>query len=147
VLSGSVRGPDGKAVEGAVVLYRSLDAPGRELATTTKTDAEGRFRADLKRVGPVYVRVTAKGLAGRAFEKVQPGTALAVTLDRGQSIQGLVRDSAGEPVAQAVVVASPSLGVAVSGWDTGTQSIETKTDARGAFRISWRDRAAGWPGA
>ena len=135
VLTGSVRGADGKPVEGALVLYRSLAAPSRELAATTKTDGEGRFRADLKTAGPVYVRVMAKGLAGRSFEKVQPGSPLAVVLDRGQTIQGLVRDSAGEPLAQAVVVASPSLGVAMSAWDTGTQSIETKTDARGAFRI------------
>src|SRR6187549_1418226 len=48
VLSGSVRGPDGKPVEGALVLYRSLGAPGRDVAVTTKTDADGRFRADLK---------------------------------------------------------------------------------------------------
>ena len=135
VLSGSVRGPDGKPVAGAVIIYRSLGAPGRELAAMTKTDAEGRFRADLKTAGPVYVRVTAMGLAGRSFDKVQPGSPLAATLDRGQVIQGLVRDSAGEPLTQVRVVASPSLGVAVSGWDTGLQSIETKTDARGAFRI------------
>ena len=135
VLSGSVRGPDGKPVEGAVIIYRSLGAPGRELAAMTKTDADGRFRADLKTAGPVYVRVSAKGLAARSFEKVQPGSPLAVALDRGQTIQGLVRDSAGEPLAQATVVASPSFGVATSGWDAGTQSIETRTDARGAFRI------------
>src|SRR6187455_2048767 len=135
VLSGSVRGPDGKPVEGAIIIYKSLGAPGRELAVMTKTDAEGRFRADLKTAGPVYVRVSAKGLAGHTFEKVQPGSPLAVTLDRGQTIQGLVRDSAGEPLAQAVVVASPSVGVAMSGWESGTQSIETRTDARGGFRI------------
>ena len=41
VLSGSVRGPDGKPVEGAVILYRSLGAPGREPAAMTKTDARG----------------------------------------------------------------------------------------------------------
>src|SRR5258707_11277406 len=55
VLSGSVRGPDGKPVEGAGILFRSLGAPGREPAAMTKTDAEGRFRADLKTAGPVYV--------------------------------------------------------------------------------------------
>jgi protocatechuate 3,4-dioxygenase beta subunit len=135
VLTGTVRGPDGKPVEGAVILYKSLGAPGREPAAMTKTDAEGRFRADLRTAGPVYVRVSAKGLAGRAFEKVPPGSPLAVTLERGQTIQGLVRDSAGDPLARAVVVASPSLGVALSGWDAGAQSIETKTDARGAFRL------------
>ena len=135
VLSGTVRGADGKPVEGAVILYKSLGAPGREPAAMTKTDAEGRFRADLKTAGPVYVRVSAKGLAGRTFEKVQPGSPLAVMLDRGQTIQGVVRDSAGEPLAQVLVVASPSLGVALSGWGTEGQSIETRTDARGAFRI------------
>src|SRR4029079_9471797 len=84
VLSGSVRGPDGKPVEGAVIIYRSLGAPGRELAAMTKTDADGRFRAGLKTAAPVYVRGSAKGLAARSFEKVQPGSPLAVALDRGQ---------------------------------------------------------------
>jgi protocatechuate 3,4-dioxygenase beta subunit len=135
VLSGTVRGPDGKAVEGAIVLYRSLGAPGRELAATTKSDAEGRFRADLKRVGPVYLRVMAKGLAARTFEKVQPGTPLAVTLDLGQSIEGHVRDAAGQPLAQVRVAASPALAIAVSGWEADQQSIAARTDDRGHFRI------------
>src|ERR1700741_575751 len=47
VLSGTVRGPDGKPVDGAVIIYKSVAAPGREPAATTKTDADGRFRADL----------------------------------------------------------------------------------------------------
>src|SRR4030081_1104884 len=79
VLAGSVRGPDGKPVEGALVLsrpvgapprrgaplvpYRPLAAPYRELAATRRTDVEGRFRAELKTAGAAYVRVTAKGLA------------------------------------------------------------------------------------
>src|SRR5260370_22311606 len=86
VLTGSVRGPDGKPVDGALVLYRSLAAASRELAATTRTDAEGRFRAELKTAGLVYVRVAAKGLAGRSLGKLPPGAPLAVVLDRGQTI-------------------------------------------------------------
>jgi large repetitive protein len=135
VLTGSVRGPDGKPVEGALVLYRPLAASSRELAATTRTDAEGRFRAELKTAGPVYVRVTAKGLAGRSFEKVQPGSPLAVVLDRGQTIEGSVRDATGQPLARVRVTASPTLGVAVSNWETDKQSIEARTDDRGHFRL------------
>jgi large repetitive protein len=135
VLTGSVRGPDGKPVEGALVLYRPLAAASRELAATTRTDAEGRFRAELKTAGLVYVRVTAKGLAGRSFEKVQPGAPLAVVLDRGQTIEGSVRDATGQPLARVRVTASPNLGVAVSSWETDKQTIEARTDDRGHFRL------------
>src|SRR5258707_11996414 len=135
VLTGSVRGPDGKPVDGALVLYRSLAAASRELAATTRTDAEGRFRAELKTAGLVYVRVTAKGLAGRSFEKVQPGAPLAVVLDRGQTIDGTVRDAAGQPLARARVIASTNLGVSVSSWEADKQSIEAITDDRGHFRL------------
>ncbi|HYU40586.1 MAG TPA: carboxypeptidase-like regulatory domain-containing protein, partial [Vicinamibacteria bacterium] len=117
VLTGSVRGPEGKPVEGALVLYRPLAAASREMAATTRTDAEGRFRAELKTAGLVYVRVSAKGLAGRTFEKVQPGSPLAVVLDRGQTIEGSVRDAAGQPLPRVRVTASPNLGVAVSSWE------------------------------
>jgi protocatechuate 3,4-dioxygenase beta subunit len=134
-LTGTVRGPEGKPIEGAVVLYRPLAASPREFAASTRTDAEGRFRAELKAAGPVYVRVTAKGLAGRSFEKVQPASPLTVVLDRGQAIEGNVRDGAGQPLADALVTASPASVALVSGWDTGTQSIETKTDAKGHFRL------------
>src|SRR6267378_7103099 len=64
-LVGSVRGPDGKPLEGALVLYRPLSASSGDVAATARTDAEGRFHVELKTPGPVYVRVTAKGLAGR----------------------------------------------------------------------------------
>ena len=40
VLTGSVRGPDGKPVEGAFVLYRPLAAASRELAATTRTGSD-----------------------------------------------------------------------------------------------------------
>ena len=121
VLTGTVRGPDGKPIAGATVVYRPLAAPGRVFAATTKTDAEGRFRAELKHVGPVYVRVTSKGLAARTFEKAPPGVPLAVVLDRGQTIEGTVRDLAGQLVADVgdaavdhVVVTGPSSRVTVS---------------------------------
>src|SRR5258707_13791763 len=78
VLTGSVRGPDGKPVDGALVLYRSLAAASRELAATTRTDAEGRFRAALKTAGLVYVRVTDKGLARGVVGEVPPDAPLAV---------------------------------------------------------------------
>jgi hypothetical protein len=134
LLVGSVRGPDGKPVEGALVLYRPLVASFRALAATTRTDAEGRFHAELKTAGPVYVRVTAKGLAGRTFEKVQPGSPLSVVLDRGGTIEGFIRDATGQPLARMRVTASPDLRVAVSGWETDKQSIEAMTDTRGASR-------------
>ena len=135
VLTGTVRGPDGKPIAGATVVYRPLAAPGREFAATTKTDAEGRFRAELKHAGPVYVRVASKGLAARSFEKAPPGVPLAVVLDRGQTIEGTVRDLAGQPLEAVRVVAVPTVGAAVSSWDAEAQTIEARTDARGHFRL------------
>ena len=136
VLTGTVRGPDGKPIAGGTVVYRPLAAPGREFAATTKTDAEGRFRAELKTGGPVYVRVTAKGLAARTFEKAPPGVPLAVVLDRGQAIEGTVRDLAGQPLEAVRVVAVPTVGATtMSPWDAETQTIEARTDARGHFRL------------
>ncbi len=135
VLVGSVRGPDGKPLEGALVLYRPLVASDRELAATTRTDAEGRFHAELKTPGPVYVRVTAKGLGGRTFEKVQPGSPLAVVLERGSTIEGFVRGATGQPLGRVRVKASPDLRVAMSNWETDEQAVEARTDARGRFRL------------
>jgi protocatechuate 3,4-dioxygenase beta subunit len=100
-----------------------------------RTDAEGRFHAELKTRGPVYVRVTAKGLAGRTFEKVQPGSPFAVVLERGGIIEGFIRDATGQPLPRVRVKAFPDLRVAVSAWETDRQSIEAKTDTRGHFRL------------
>jgi carboxypeptidase family protein len=134
-LEGSVQGPDGRTIEGALVLYRPLAASFRERADATRTDAHGHFHAALKTAGAVYVRVTAKGLAGRTFEKVQPGSPLAVVLDRGGTIDGFVRDGTGQPLGGARVTATSDLGMAVSGWETDKESIEATTDARGHFRL------------
>jgi protocatechuate 3,4-dioxygenase beta subunit len=136
IFEGMVRGPDGKPVEGARVTYREIVVLGSDPAPSVRTDAEGRFRASLKSGAPLQVRVEAKGLAGKTIEKVQPGAPLLVTLDRGRTIEGLVRDAGGQPVARARVEANANVEMNRSSWDVEGYRVETTTDARGHFRLT-----------
>ena len=145
VLTGTVRGPDGKPIAGATVVYRPLAAPSRELAATTKTDAEGRFRAELKNAGPVYVRVSAKGLAARTFEKAPPGVPLAVVLDRGQTIEGTVRDLAGQPLPDVRVVATPAVGWRRRWWSCRPGRRKPSRSKRGRMRADTSASTASRP--
>src|SRR5262245_46679175 len=89
-LEGTVRGPDGKPVEKALVIALSGMADFGAGPLTATTDAKGAFRFNLKDAGPYFVRAEAAGLGGATLEKVRPGSPLSVTLTRGSSLQGSV---------------------------------------------------------
>src|SRR5947207_15233926 len=82
VVEGVVKGPDGKPIEGALVIARSSGAFA-EPPLSANTDARGRFRLIVKRLAPYTVRVEARGLAGRTIEKARPGAPLEAVLSRG----------------------------------------------------------------
>src|SRR6185436_18850493 len=56
VLEGTVKGPDGKSVEKALVLVHPQSAPFADAPLTARTDASGRFRLALPRAEPSTVR-------------------------------------------------------------------------------------------
>lgn len=134
-LEGVVKGPDGKPVEAARILARPTSGLDETLGTST--DASGRFRIALKIAVPHTVRIEARGLAARTLEKVQPGTPLTVSLQRGASIEGNVRDGAtGAPVSGARVEAREQRARGLSlPWDPAVGFVEAVSDARGRYRI------------
>ena len=89
-IEGSVKGPDGKPVEGALVAARST-MDFMEPALSTVTDAAGKFRLTVRRAVPYVVRVEARGLAGSTVEKARPGTPVDVVLTKGATIRGVRR--------------------------------------------------------
>ena len=108
VLEGVVKAPDGKPVENARVTYRTEDGMFGRPPATVKTDAAGRFRVELKAITRLNVRVEADGFASRVLESVKPGPPITVTLDHGRTLEGTIRDAAGQPVPGARVVARAS---------------------------------------
>src|SRR6266571_5063940 len=76
-LEGTVKGPDGKPVDGALVIARPT-VYYSDPTLNTQTDASGRFRLAARRTVPHTVRVEAKGFAGATIEKARPGTPVAV---------------------------------------------------------------------
>jgi protocatechuate 3,4-dioxygenase beta subunit len=134
VLEGTVKGPDGKPVEGAVVMARSSSDYSEGLLSA-RTDASGRFRLPVKRAAPYTVRVEAKGLAGRTVDKARPGTPLDITLTRGAVLEGTVRDGVtGQPVPQARVEARQEMTLSLP-WEPTAGVAQAVTDAKGHFRL------------
>jgi hypothetical protein len=134
VLEGTVKGPDGKAVEGVLVIARS-SVDYSDAALSTQTDATGRFRLTVKRPVAHTVRFEARGLAGRTVEKARPGTPLDVALTKGGVIEGTVRDGgSGQPVAQVRVQARAEMALSLP-WEATAGVSETVTDAKGRFRL------------
>jgi hypothetical protein len=135
VLEGTVKSPEGKPIEGARVLYRSVTTRWGEPSSELKTDAEGRFRKALASGSLLYVRVEAKGYAPQSLEKLKPGAPLVVTLGRGRAIEGTVRDGEGHPVGGVRVIAADSDPlVAASPWNVeGRRS--GLSDGRGRYRV------------
>jgi protocatechuate 3,4-dioxygenase beta subunit len=134
VLEGTVKGPDGKPVEDALVIARSA-ADYSEPVLSTQTDASGRFRLTVRRAAPHTVRVEAKGLAGATVEKARPGTPVAVVLARGATLEGTVRDgTTGQPVPGVRVEARDETALALP-WEPAAGLVQTTTDAKGRFRL------------
>jgi hypothetical protein len=134
LLEGVVKGPDGKPVKDARILARVVAARYDQPPLTARTDEEGRFRFQPGSSGPFSVRVDAAGLAGQTLEKVRPGSRLLISLGRGRTIEGLVRDTAGQAVAGARVVAWADSAFPASAWDLEGR-LQATTDARGRYRI------------
>jgi hypothetical protein len=136
VLQGTVQGPDTKPIDKALVLVRPVTARMGEPALTTRTDATGAFRVALPVPGLVSVRVEAPGLAPRSFDRLSPGTPLVVTLAKGKSMEGVVRDGAStQPVAGAQVEARPVSGTWGAPWEAEAGVVAAVTDKKGAFRL------------
>jgi RNA polymerase sigma-70 factor (ECF subfamily) len=138
-LAGRVLDPQGQPIAGAQVLIDSegtsslSDAEGRTVSSAppqrVQTDRDGRFAlANLaaRRV-PVAVRHSefapwrgeAAVLAGQTAE-------LEIELERGAVLEGVVRNSAGEP--------APGVQIGVGEYG-GFTSSTTRSDERGEFRI------------
>jgi protocatechuate 3,4-dioxygenase beta subunit len=136
-LEGTVKGPDGKAVEGALVIARKVGSSDEALST--RTLADGRFRLALPRqaVGPWDVRVEAKGKAAIQLERTQPGMPLLVTLPKGRTVTGTVRDGSGnQPLAGAIVEARSTDPSRFSlPWEPSAGVVATRTDREGRFRL------------
>lgn len=137
VLEGTVKGPDGRAIEKALVIARSVSARFDEPSFTTRTDSAGGFRFVFKNADLHNVRVEAKGLAAQRLEKVKPGSPLNVTLQKGGAIEGTVREAAsGAPVAEARVEARPAdVYVDALPWEPEAGRVVATTDAKGRFRL------------
>ncbi len=137
VAEGTVRGPDGKAVAGALVIA-TLERTDFSLPpASAKTDPGGQFRLTLRAVSPFTLRVEAPGLAARTLRHLQPGSPIAVALTRGSTIEGVVRDtSGGTPVPGATVEARDETGGAGGlPWDPDSGVVRATTDAKGAYRL------------
>lgn len=113
-LFGTVFGPDGSPLAGAVV---SAGAPGARPqsygarfapwpARTARADAEGRYALYGLAEGELEVEARADGLAlARATAEIAVGRGarLDFTLVAGLSVAGVVSDSTGQPLADAIV--------------------------------------------
>jgi len=136
-LEGTVKGLDGKPVEKAVVVARSSAARWNDPPATSQTDAQGRFRLVTGSRASHSLRVEAKGWAAQVLENVQPGSPVVVVLQKGGSIEGVIRDgSTGSPVAGARVEArlSNAWGLEVP-WDPDLGRVVAKSDDRGRYRL------------
>jgi hypothetical protein len=137
----TVTGPAGKPVEGAVVVvvpvvgaFLPSGSVSSEKLRSAVTGREGGARLDALPPGPWHVTVKARGLVPRTLRRVASGP-LAVRLEKGGSITGVVRDGAtSRPVAKARV-AIDAERQAPSAWSDDPTRNETATDAQGRFRL------------
>ncbi|MEW6074202.1 MAG: carboxypeptidase-like regulatory domain-containing protein [Planctomycetota bacterium] len=113
---------------------------------TAHTDREGRFRIELERADPVYLRGTAPGFAPSTVGPLFPGVPRAestgdITLYTGGTIQGLVHAQAGFDPAGRFVLASHGDGLVRSttvGRDGGYR-LEALTPGSWRVALSTRD--------
>jgi protocatechuate 3,4-dioxygenase beta subunit len=133
-----VRGPDGKPIANALVLARDEQPEIQRPTATVRTAENGQFKMTLPPGLAFLVRVEADGLAPATVRHARPGTPLAVTLSRGVSIEGTVRDSAGGMlVADATIEARSEMrspGATPDDPDLGV--VRTTSDAKGRFRLA-----------
>src|SRR5260221_1803298 len=112
VAEGTVRGPDGKPLAGALVIAILERTDFSPPPATTRTDQGGQFRLTLRAASPFTLRVETPGLAARTLRHQQTGSPIAVALTRGSTIEGLVRETSGGtpvPGATAEMTLKPSV--------------------------------------
>jgi len=137
-VEGTVVGPDGKPVTGALVSVQLAAAINfGEPTMTARTDAAGRFRVPVKSASLHILRVDAAGLAARTLPRVRPGSPQRIALEKGGAIEGIVRDgSTGAPASATTVEARletvRGMGVV---WERGAGVVRATTDAQGRFRL------------
>jgi len=131
----------GKPVEGAFVMalptqgaYRPYGGIAPEKVRSTLTGREGKAKLESLPPGPWNVTVHARGFVTQPLRRVASGP-LAVRLEKGGVITGVVRDGDGNrPVAGARVAVDGGLPLS-SGWSQDATRNETATGAQGRFRL------------
>lgn len=141
-LRGRVVMPSGEPVAGADVRLSWSSRSPSDATTVTHTDADGRFALGSVATGH-FVSARAPGLSpsGGRLIKERAGDVVDVTLTllgAGGSVEGVVVDLAGAPIAQAVVeigALKPTSSMLPDG-SSGTTppALVVRTDASGAFR-------------
>ncbi len=142
-----VTDPAGRPVEGAFVMavpvqgaYRSFGGLAPEKVRSTVTGREGKARLESLPPGPWNVTVHARGLVPQPTRRVASGP-LAVRLEKGGVITGVVREGDGNrPIAGARVAVESGLSTP-EGWSAEATRNEAVTDAEGRFRLEGIGRA------
>ncbi|HYG65147.1 MAG TPA: carboxypeptidase-like regulatory domain-containing protein [Thermoanaerobaculia bacterium] len=151
VLAGRVVGPAGEPVPYASLLDfeengagqgDGLSSYGSQASTLTRTDAQGRFRADGVEPGTLNLEVKApeyktRRLRGLVIPEESDVENLEIVLERGATVTGRVLDARGEPVAGADVSATPM--EAGRGIGREDHSASSETDGEGRYRLGGLD--------
>jgi len=137
-LEGVVRGPDAKPIANALVLARDEQPEFQRPPATARTAENGQFKMTLPPGLAFLVRVEAVGLAPATIRHARPGTPLAVTLSRGASIEGTVRDTrSGTLVADAAIEARGEMrSPGGKPGDPDSGAVRTMSDGKGRFRLA-----------
>jgi protocatechuate 3,4-dioxygenase beta subunit len=139
VLSGTVEGPDGAPVPGALVYTRRTGGLHEETlqacATADQevtTDGEGRFALPPLEPGWYTVFAQGKGFRRGRIDRLEvragPGSPLRFALERGAALAGRVSGPAGEPVYRAAV------SIVRNG-----HGVQAMTDTDGRYRLEGLD--------
>jgi protocatechuate 3,4-dioxygenase beta subunit len=131
----------GRPVEGAFVValpaqgaYRPFGGLATEKVRSTLTGREGKAKLESLPPGPWNVTVRARGFVTQPLRRVASGP-LAVRLEKGGAITGVVREGRTSRPVPGARVSVPAGIPATGGWDEEATRNETTTDAQGRFRL------------